>query len=124
MSTAETTRVEGWNDSYALGKRGGDLFFLAGHVGSYPKGGGQDADFQTQVRRALDRMQNTLAGAGLTWADLVKVNVFLTSSDQWDAYALIYREYIDAPRPARTTVVTDLGHGWLFEIDGVAAFPR
>ena len=96
----------------------------AGHVGADGEGGGADAPFATQVTRALDHFEHTLANAGLGFSVLLKVNVYLADIADFAEFNEIYLARYPAPRPARTTVQTPLAQGWRFEIDGVAVDER
>ena len=63
-----------------------------------------------------------LPGAGCGFADVVKVNAFLVSFDDFDAFNGIYREHFAPPFPARTTVQAGL-YGFRIEIDALARRP-
>ena len=59
--------------------------------------------------------------AGLTPDNVVKVNVFLTDMDNFDAMNAVYQEQFNAPYPARSTVgVTGLCGDALIEIEMIA----
>ena len=68
--------------------------------------GGIDA----QVRQCLHNLQAVLQAAGLTFADVIKVNVFLVDMNDFAAMNRAYADHFDSPYPARTTI-------------GVAALP-
>lgn len=116
--------VPGQMDWFSGAARGGGLVFLAGHVGADGEGGGADAPFATQVNRALDHFERTLANAGLGFSAVLKANVYLADIADFAEYNEIYLARYPAPRPARTTVQTPLAQGWRFEIDGVAVDER
>ena len=115
--------VAGPNPSYSLGAKAGGLLFLALHVGGDGLGGGREAGFEDQVRQAFGRLFDSLARAGVDRRALIKVTIYLRDIEDFDAYNVIYRELIEAPRPARSTVQTPIGHGWRFGVDGVALLP-
>ncbi len=63
-----------------------------------------------------------LAAAGLTFDDVVKVNVYLTSMDDFGEMNEVYARQFSEPYPARTTVaVAALPLGARIEIELVAA---
>ena len=102
---------------------GGRLVFTAGQVGLDPATGalvaGGIAEQSEQVMRNLAAV---LAGAGLTFADVVKTTVYLLDMKEFQAMNEVYaRHFPDAP-PARSTVATaGLPLGARVEIDMVAA---
>jgi 2-iminobutanoate/2-iminopropanoate deaminase len=62
-----------------------------------------------------------LAAAGLAFDDVVKVNVYLTSMDDFAAMNEVYASRFTEPYPARTTVaVAGLPLGARIEIELVA----
>ena len=65
-----------------------------------------------------------LAAAGATLADVVRVNVHLASIADFDEFNAVYADvFAEEPRPARTTVGSELA-GILVEIDCIAYVPR
>ena len=104
---------------------GGRLVYTSGQVGIDPATGqlvsGGVAEQTAQVMKNLTAV---LAGAGLTFAHVVKTNVFLLDMKEFKAMNEVYgRHFSDAP-PARTTVATvGLPLGALVEIDMVAVGP-
>lgn len=63
-----------------------------------------------QTHQCFDNLFAVLSDGGLTPADVVKVNVYLTDMGDFEAMNAAYKTRFDAPMPARTTV-------------GVAALP-
>ena len=62
-----------------------------------------------------------LEAAGLTFDDVVKVNVYLTSMDDFAEMNVVYADRFTEPFPARTTVaVAALPLGARIEIELVA----
>lgn len=62
-----------------------------------------------------------LQAAGKTFADVVRVGVFLTDIRDFQAMNAVYARFFQAPYPARTTVaVAALPLGAAVEIDLVA----
>jgi 2-iminobutanoate/2-iminopropanoate deaminase len=121
---ADDTFVAGALNWFSAAARGGGLVFLAGHVGNAPDGGGGDAPLHQQVERTLDNLEATLAKAGLSFASVLKLNVYLADIGDFAEYNEIYCGRYPAPRPARTTVQAPLAQGWRFEVDGVAVDER
>jgi 2-iminobutanoate/2-iminopropanoate deaminase len=121
---ADDTFVAGSLSWFSAAARGGGLVFLAGHVGNTPDGGGGDAPFRQQVERALDNLEATLTSAGLSFASVLKLNVYLADISDFAAFNEIYCGRYAEPRPARTTVQAPLAASWRIEIEGVARDDR
>ncbi|WP_242842293.1 RidA family protein [Lacrimispora indolis] len=94
----------------------GDYIYLAHH------GGGQDKeDIEYQMRKTFESMQNTLAAAGATLDDMVKVNLYLKNIADFRKAADVFREYFKNGAPARMTTTTEfVGETCLCQMDGVA----
>jgi 2-iminobutanoate/2-iminopropanoate deaminase len=73
--------------------------------------GGEDASgkipasFEAEVKQALDNIDAVLKAAGMTSADVVSVQVYLTDAAHFQRMNAVYTTYFKDPRPARTTVV-------------------
>lgn len=108
---------------YSHAATGGGPLFLSGQTPIDPATGRLvDGDVTVQTRRVLDNLEAVLRAAGGTLADVVKVNVYLTSMDDFAAMNAAYAEAFTEPFPARTTVaVAGLPLGARVEIEAVAA---
>ena len=78
--------------------------YVAGQVGRDLKTGQIPADFEGEVRNALDNAGLVLKAAGLGFEDAVAVQVYLTDMDLFPRMNTVYATYFKDPRPARTTV--------------------
>jgi len=96
--------------------------YVSGQVPVDPATKIMPADFAGQVRQTLRNVESILRGVGLTLADVVKVNAYLSDVTRFAEYNAIYTEFFPEAPPARTTVGCQL-IGMLVEIDCVAAFP-
>lgn len=73
--------------------------------------GGEDAsgkiptDFNAEVKQALDNIGAVLEEAGMSPADVVSVQVYLTDLSTFQRMNTVYTAYFKDPRPTRTTVV-------------------
>jgi len=75
---------------------------------------------EEQTRQTLRNLAAVLAAAGATFGDVVKVTVHLQHLQRdFPGYDRVYREVMPEPRPARTTVGSQLA-GILVEIDMMA----
>jgi 2-iminobutanoate/2-iminopropanoate deaminase len=73
--------------------------------------GGEDAtgkipgDFEAEVKQSLDSIGVVLKEDGMSAADVVSVQVYLTDVDTFERMNKAYTSYFKDPRPTRTTVV-------------------
>jgi 2-iminobutanoate/2-iminopropanoate deaminase len=73
--------------------------------------GGEDKDgkipgtFEAEVKQALDNVGAVLKEAGMSPADVVSVQVYLTDGAMFQRMNAVYTTYFKDPRPTRTTVV-------------------
>lgn len=79
-------------------------------------------DVRSQARQVFDNISAQLEEAGATWADVVKVQVFLADFADFTAMNEVYAEYVVAPYPARTTVHSKIGAS-LVAADVIAVLP-
>ena len=97
----------------------GDFIFLAHHAGGFDSN-----DLAVQTRAALESAGRTLATVGTSFDDVVQVNYYIKSVDDFRKGADVFREFFKNGPPARMTVVTDfISSGCLCMIDGVAYRP-
>jgi 2-iminobutanoate/2-iminopropanoate deaminase len=101
----------------------GDQVFTAGQAAFDVNGDLVGSDMASQARKALENLRASLAAAGCSLDDVVKVNAYLADLADFEAYNAVYREFFAAPYPARTTVQAGLPPGMLVEIEAVARRP-
>jgi 2-iminobutanoate/2-iminopropanoate deaminase len=100
----------------------GDLVYTAGQAPFDKDGKLVSDDVAEQTRQVLTNLSACLAAAGCGLEDVLKVNAYLTSLDDFPAYNAVYAEFFKAPYPARTTVQAGLV-GFKVEIEAVARKP-
>ncbi len=85
-----------------------------------------EGGIEAQTRQTLENLKSTLALAGASLADVVKVNIFLTDMTTFTAMNGVYREYFANEPPARTTVgTTGLANPAMqIEIEAIALAPE
>jgi len=107
---------------YSQAVASGDHVFLSGQTPIDPATGALvDANVAGQAQRCFDNLEAVLAAAGLTFDDVLKVNVYLTSMDDFAEMNTVYARQFSEPFPARTTVaVAALPLGAQIEIELVA----
>jgi enamine deaminase RidA (YjgF/YER057c/UK114 family) len=95
----------------------GGLVYVSGTIAS-----DRTADVRGQARQALEQIERTLAGSGLSMRDAVSVTVYLKRAEDFPALNEVYRTFVGDAPPVRTTVVADLMvPDGLVEISVVAA---
>jgi reactive intermediate/imine deaminase len=120
---------------YSQGARVGDLIFLAGQIASDYRTGvpaelGRQPGYEyygsnikDQTRYILQNLQASLEDGGSDLDHVVKAQVFLKDSEDFNQFDEVWREFFSSP-PPRTTVETGpkglLVPGTLVEIDLIA----
>lgn len=101
----------------------GDILYLAGQLGIDPatnklvEGGAGP-----ETEQLLKGIAAVLDVAGLSLADVIKSNVYLTDIGDFAAMNAVYATFFEEPYPARTTIaVAALPGGAHVEIEVVAA---
>jgi 2-iminobutanoate/2-iminopropanoate deaminase len=98
----------------------GNTVYTAGQIANGPDGNLIEGGIEEQTRQTLENVKACVEAGGLTMADVVKVNAYLSSLDDFAGYNAVYKEYFDAPYPVRTSVQVGLPAGVLVEIEAVA----
>jgi 2-iminobutanoate/2-iminopropanoate deaminase len=78
--------------------------YIAGQIGRDPKSGKTPAEFDAEVKQALDNVGLVLREAKMDYPDVVAVTVYLTDMDQFQKMNAVYVTYFKEQRPSRTTV--------------------
>lgn len=83
----------------------GDWVFVSGTAGFDPATGTFPDDPAEQTRLALRQIGDTLAKAGGSLADIVRVRVYLSDAAHVMAASKILGETFTDPRPTNTTII-------------------
>lgn len=107
---------------YSHAVESGDQIYLSGQTPIDSKTGKLVAgDIIAQTEQCFKNLFNVLSATGLTPNDIIKVNVFLTNMENFDAMNLVYSKQFSSPYPARTTIgVAGLPLGAHVEIEMIA----
>jgi len=105
--------------AYSQGLRAGDFIFVSGQGPRDPLTGNIGATIEEQTARTLENVKAILEAGGASLADVVKVSAHLSDLALFEAYNRVYASYFPDPKPARTTVGSQLS-GILVEIDAIA----
>jgi 2-iminobutanoate/2-iminopropanoate deaminase len=107
---------------YSLAIDTGAVVYLSGQVHLDGATGKLiEGDIGTQTRQCLENLKRVLGEAGLGFQNVVKTTVFLANMADFAAMNEVYKEYMVAPFPARSTVqVAALPLGARVEIEAIA----
>lgn len=101
------------------------LVFTTGQIPA--RGGGLETvpdDFASQARVTLENLRTLLEQAGSDLASVVKVNAYLTSTEQLEPFNRVYAEIFGEVRPSRTTACVAAFWGVDLEVEAVARLSR
>jgi reactive intermediate/imine deaminase len=127
--TREEIRVAGTAEPishYTDAVRAGGFLFVSGIVPVDPGGALVGVDVVVaQARHVFETMRTVLDAAGCTFADVVKVTIFLTDVDDRPLINPVRQEVFGSTRPASTLVeVSRLAvEGAKLEVEAVVAVP-
>ena len=110
------------NDNpYSQAVRAGDTLYASGYGPVDSTGEEVAGAVGAQTEQVLENVERTVAAAGGSLADLVKVTVYLTDLDDYDAMNDAYGARFGATPPARVCVeVSRLPGDVAVEMDGIA----
>ena len=80
--------------------------------------------FAEQAEMVFQNIGTLLEAAGTSWANVVRVGIFLADLGDFAAMNEIYERYLTRPFPARTTVQVGLPPDMLIEVDCIAVVPQ
>ena len=108
--------------TYAQARKAGGFVFVAAEGPVDPRTGEVPGPtIAEQVPQVIENIRQILAAAGATLDDVVKVNVYLASTDDFKNFSRVFGEIFKPPYPARTTI--QQGRPWgnrLIEMDAIA----
>jgi len=101
----------------------GKFVFLSGQVPLRPDGTLVTGPIEDQAEQVMKNLEAVLASAGLTFANVVKTTILLSSMDHFAKVNEVYGKRFPADPPARATfAVAGLPKGADIEIEMVAVF--
>jgi 2-iminobutanoate/2-iminopropanoate deaminase len=106
---------------YSMARRAGDTLYLSG-FGPVENGEVVGKDIAEQTRYTMAAIQAVLEREGASFADVMRVNVFLLNMEDRDGFNATYMEFFHGgPMPTRRLIgAGDMYKGILVEIDCVA----
>ena len=96
--------------------------YVSGQLGIDPATGNfAEGGAVAQARQSLTNISNVLKEAGLSMKNVVKVTVLLADINDFAAVNEIYKDFFEAPFPARSAfAVAALPKGGKIEIEAIA----
>ena len=106
---------------YSQAIRVGNTVYLSGQTPLDPATGEMvEGDISAQSRRVFDNLHAVCVAAGGSFADVVRVGIYLTDLVNFAAVNTVMKEYFHEPYPARSTIgVRELPRGAAVEIDAI-----
>ncbi len=106
---------------YSQAVSAGGMVFLSGQVPLDPSTGLlAEGDIAAQARQAFENLKAVCEAAGGSFADIVRVGLYLTDLGNFTAINTVMADYFEAPYPARSTIeVSGLPRGAQFEVDAI-----
>jgi 2-iminobutanoate/2-iminopropanoate deaminase len=100
----------------------GNTIYVAGQVPINPRTGKMiTGGIEEQANLVFDNLGAILKAAGASFADVAKVNVYLSDPASFSKMNEVYRRYFpQGGYPARTTVAVQMMGDFLIEVDCVA----
>ena len=97
-----------------------NFVFVSGQASVDENGKIIDDSFEGEVRRSFENAKKILAAAGMDFSHVIQVRNYVANQNDLAEFNAIYKEYFQAPYPARTTLIGCLGTLLKFEVDLVA----
>ena len=101
---------------------GARTLFISGQI-AVKKDGSVPATIEEQSEVVWQNIQAILADAGMSTADLVKINSYVTKAENFPKYAGVRGKFLNGVRPASTSVIVTalVRPDLLVEVEAVAA---
>jgi reactive intermediate/imine deaminase len=93
---------------YSQGIVAEPFLFLSGQGPYDPQGELVNSTIEAQVRQVFANLQAVAEAAGTSLAKTVRVGVYLSDLAHFETMDRVYREIFPEPRPARTTIQSDI----------------
>ena len=99
----------------------GDTLYISGRIGIDPATGLAPADVDEELRLLFDGFSAVLKEAGMTWDELVWVQIFSTDLTLWERFNAEYVKHFQGEFPARAFLGSaPLLRNGRFEMMGIA----
>jgi 2-iminobutanoate/2-iminopropanoate deaminase len=123
MRAISTPGAPAPSGGYSQGILAEPFLFLSGQGPFDQAGELVDGSIEAQVRQVFANLQAVAEAAGASLAQAVRVGVYLSDLEHFETMDRVYREIFGEPRPARTTIQSDIV-GFDVEADAVILIDR
>jgi len=108
---------------YSQGVVHNGLVFVSGQLSVDPKTGEKKlGSIEEQTEQALSNVHGILKAAGSDWSKVLKMTLYVSDINLWEAVNKVYIKVLGEHRPARAVIPTGpLHYGFLIEIEAIAA---
>ena len=122
MKTIATQNAPAAIGPYSQAIEANGTVYVSGQLGIDPATGSfAEGGAVAQARQSLTNISNILKEAGLSMKNVVKVTVLLADINDFAAVNEIYKDFFEAPFPARSAfAVAALPKGAKIEIEAIA----
>jgi 2-iminobutanoate/2-iminopropanoate deaminase len=104
-------------------KCSGSLYFMSGQIPLRPDGTLVEGDVRAQAEQVIKNMTAVLAAVGLSFENIVKTTIFLSSMEHFATVNEVYGAAVGSAPPARSTVaVSGLPRNVDVEIEAIAVY--
>ncbi len=107
--------------TYSQAVKVGNTVYLSGQIPLVPESMVMvEGDIKAQIHQVFKNLQAVIEASGGSFADVAKLNIFLTDLSNFAAVNEVMGEYFQQPYPARAAVgVAQLPRDAQVEMDGV-----
>lgn len=112
--------------TYSQAVKVGSTVYLSGQIPLVPETMEMvEGDIKAQIHQVFKNLQAVIEASGGSFADVAKLNIFLTDLGNFAAVNEVMGEYFEQPYPARAAVgVAQLPRNAEVEMDGVLELTR
>lgn len=123
MQIVQTNSAPAAIGPYSQAIKSNGFVFTSGQIAITPSGELIQREIKAQTRQVLTNLENILHEAGSSLDEVVKVTIYLENMEDFGVVNVIYAEYFNEHKPARSTVgVKTLPKNVLVEMDVVATY--
>ncbi len=106
---------------FSPARQAGEAIYLSGEIPIKPDGTYEQGTTAAQTRQVMNNLQRTLQANDCTFADVVKVTVYLNSMEDYQEMNAAYRAFFSGEFPARECVGgLEIAFGSDLEISAIA----
>ncbi len=104
MQAIKTHKAPGAVGPYSQAVLRNNLLFISGTLGMDPSSSAMPDGFAEQAQLVFSNLKGILEAAGMTFAHVLKVSIFLKDMNDFAVLNEMYAQYFTEPYPARETV--------------------